>query len=188
MPQKTYPHDRLLARTVLPLIPKKVTPNQVTILRLLLTIPVAWLLVTENFKVGIPLFLFAAFTDALDGSMARIRDQVTEWGEVWDPIVDKFLIGSVGVILLLKYFPAELSILIFGIEAVVLTIVYFWKTKGRILPADIWGKLKMVFQVIGITMFLLSVSMSIPMLAWISYAVFILATIFAMASILKYVK
>lgn len=180
---QTYPHDKLIGRVFLPLIPETVRPNQITILRLLLTPLVVWFVWKERYDIGIPLFLVVAFTDALDGSLARLRNQVTEWGMVWDPIADKVLIGSVAAVLLYQDFSPEIAIVVFGLEAIFLIGGYYRKRQGRIVSANNWGKLKMMMQVAGITLFLCSIPFRMPALAQASYLVFILATIFALMSI-----
>ena len=180
---KTYPHDRFLAKTILPWIPPYILPNHLTILRLLLTPVVIWLVAGEHYRVGIPFFLAVAFTDALDGSLARTRNCVTDWGKVWDPVADKILIGSVAVILLYRDFPGELIIPILGLEAMFLTGGYFWKKRGRIVSANIWGKLKMNCQVAGVTLYMYSLVYHSPSLAIASYAILGVAAVLALISL-----
>ena len=93
-PHKLFPHDHLLKYTVIPLLPNFITPNIITVVRFVLTPFVVWCLAAEDYAVGIPLFLFAAFTDALDGSLARVRQKITAWGNFYDPGGGKILIGS----------------------------------------------------------------------------------------------
>src|SRR5512135_2881789 len=146
MQTKIYPHDRLLAATVLKLVPPQVTPNQITILRILLTPVVLWLLWVRAYEWGTALFLLVAFTDALDGSLARTRGQISSWGMMWDPVADKLLIGSVVALLLFRAFPEELIVVIFGLEAAFLVGGYYRKKQGVIVSANWWGKLKMLCQ------------------------------------------
>src|SRR6185369_2656977 len=102
MSVKIHPHDHLLDRTLLRFIPESVRPNHVTILRILLTPVVFWVLWKQWYGLGTALFLLTGFTDMIDGSMARTRGQVTPWGKIWDPVADKILIGSVIVLLLFR--------------------------------------------------------------------------------------
>lgn len=180
---QTYRHDRLIGRLFLPLIPDTVRPNQITVLRLLSTPFVVWTIWAQRYDLGIPLFLLVAFTDALDGSLARLRNQVTEWGMVWDPIADKVLIGSVAVVLLYQDFPVDIAIIIFGLEAIFLTGGYYRKRQGRIVSANRWGKLKMLLQVTGITLYMCAIAFSAPALALASYVVLLVATLFAVFSL-----
>lgn len=186
MKGKIYPHDRLLAVTLLKLVPKEVTPNQITILRICLTPAVLWLLYVRRYELATPLFLLTALTDALDGSLARTRSQVTEWGRTWDPVADKLLIGSVAVILLFRHFPPQLTAIILGLEAAFLAGGWYRKTQGIIVSANWWGKLKMLCQVIGVTLFLLSLQTGLPGLALASYVIFGLASALAMISLFRH--
>ncbi|HEU5114247.1 MAG TPA: CDP-alcohol phosphatidyltransferase family protein, partial [Candidatus Paceibacterota bacterium] len=99
---RATPIDRLLSRTFLKLVPKSVTPNQITKFRLI-TIPFIGLLLGFNYYIpGAILFLFSAFSDALDGALARTERKITTWGTLYDPIADKLLIGLVSVIIVSK--------------------------------------------------------------------------------------
>jgi len=67
-------------------------PNLLTVLRLLLTIPIAWLLLAERHGQALGLFAVAGFTDALDGFLARRFKWITRLGSILDPIADKLLL------------------------------------------------------------------------------------------------
>ena len=97
-------HDRFIERVFLWFLPYPVTPNKVTLFRILMT-PVVLLLVGfAHYKLGVLLFLIVAFTDAMDGAMARTRGQVTKFGMLFDPLADKLLIGSMVLLLVFRYF------------------------------------------------------------------------------------
>src|ERR1035437_35073 len=70
-PNKLYPHDKVLAFLFVRFIPNWVKPNMLTVLRLALTPAVLILMSLHRWSWALPLFLFTAFTDALDGSLAR---------------------------------------------------------------------------------------------------------------------
>ncbi|HJV33257.1 MAG TPA: CDP-alcohol phosphatidyltransferase family protein [Patescibacteria group bacterium] len=186
MPAKTYPHDRFLAATILKLVPKEATPNQITVARMFMTPWVLWLLFEERYELGTTLFLVTALTDMLDGSLARTRDQVTDWGKMWDPIADKFLIGSVALLLLTRHFPPELTVIILGLEGAFLAGGWYRQSHGVIVAANWWGKLKMLCQVFGITLFLLALQTGAPGFAFASYAVFGVASVFALVSLIRH--
>ena len=87
-------------------------PNQVTMARFFLTPLTVWFIWIGNYAWGVPLFVLTAFTDTIDGSMARTRNQITKWGIVFDPIADKLLIGSVLIVLILQNLSLYLGIII----------------------------------------------------------------------------
>lgn len=76
-------------------------PNAFTVARLLLLVPVCWLIVAGAPGSWLPVVLLAvwAATDWIDGVLARALDQTSRLGEVMDPIADR--IGIVGVTLAL---------------------------------------------------------------------------------------
>jgi phosphatidylglycerophosphate synthase len=140
---KLYPHDYVMKVLILPLIPKIVQPNHVTVLRFLLTPVVLWLLFTEQYAWGVPVFIFAAATDAIDGSLARVRKQVTPWGIFFDPIADKLLIGSVAMLVALQHFHPV--IVLFALVLDMLPSLRWASTRyvGTVMAANVWGKVKM---------------------------------------------
>jgi cardiolipin synthase len=74
-------------------------PNALCILRMLLVVPVAWLLVTDNYRLTLALFAFAAATDGLDGFLAKRFGWTSELGKILDPLADKILLVGVFITL-----------------------------------------------------------------------------------------
>ncbi|SDR75522.1 CDP-alcohol phosphatidyltransferase family protein [Agrococcus carbonis] len=76
-------------------------PNAITLARLLLLVPVCWLIVAGTPGSWLPVVLLGiwASTDWIDGVLARALDQSSRIGEVLDPIADR--IGVIGVTLAL---------------------------------------------------------------------------------------
>ena len=136
--------------------------------------------------MGIPLFLVTALTDMLDGSLARSRGQVTKWGALWDPIADKLLIGSVALLMLMRHFPPTLTIIVIGLEATFLAGGWYRATQGEAVAANWWGKLKMLSQVAGVTLYLLSLQTGVTGLAAASYASFGIACVLALVSLFRH--
>lgn len=97
------------------------------------------------------LFLIAAFTDFLDGYLARRWQMVTAFGRVADPFADKVLIA--GSLITLLQFPAALRtlttwyvVVVVAREFLVTAIRGVVEASGRPFPADRLGKWKMVLQ------------------------------------------
>lgn len=178
---KLYPQDFLLKYTILPFIPKWITPNHITILRFALTPVVVFLLWAENYIIGIPFLLGVALTDAIDGSLARTRDQITDWGKAFDPLADKLLIGSSLIIVGMKFFFwTTLTIILFE-----LTFIFTgWSRRRRSIDisANVWGKAKMFSQVTGLVLILLALYYNSLFLFPAGLIVLFIAIIFAIAS------
>jgi cardiolipin synthase len=95
-------------------------PNALCILRMLLVVPVAWLLANHEFRLTLWLFAFAAATDGLDGFLAKRCGWTTELGKILDPLADKILL--VGVFLTLAIMglvPLWLAITAIGRDVII---------------------------------------------------------------------
>ncbi|OGH67631.1 MAG: hypothetical protein A3C15_01420 [Candidatus Magasanikbacteria bacterium RIFCSPHIGHO2_02_FULL_50_9b] len=180
---EVYLHDRILDRTMLWLIPRWIYPNYITSLRLILTPFVVYVNYVGNYYIGIPLFLFAAFTDAVDGSLARTRDQVTDLGKMLDPLADKLLIGSMVVLLLFQNFDARLAYAVLGIEAIFIVLASVRRITGHIGQANVWGKIKMMLQCAAVFLILLGLTFGNTLLFAIASWIFGAAIVFALISL-----
>jgi len=177
--------DRFLAKTILKLFPSFVRPNFLTVFRFICTPFIIFFLLHENYGISFWLFAIAAFTDALDGAMARTRRQITDWGIVFDPFIDKILISSVSLIVISKFISPILAGIIVLIE-ILLIIFSYARFKGEIVPAKTVGKIKMILQSVGVCLLLLSVVINLPILTLISTGILYLAIIFALLSLFVY--
>ncbi|MBI2037666.1 MAG: CDP-alcohol phosphatidyltransferase family protein [Candidatus Magasanikbacteria bacterium] len=179
--------DRFLAKVFLPVFPHWVLPNHLTALRLFLTPFVIWLFWKEQYLVGGILFLLTSFTDALDGAMARTRNQVTGFGKLFDPLADKILISTVVYILVLKYVNVYAAWIIIILEFIIISAAFIKKTNGgQNIQSNIWGKIKMNLQVWGVVILVLSVVFNIEQLLAVSQGTFYLAIAFAIMSLFTY--
>ncbi|MFA6160933.1 MAG: CDP-alcohol phosphatidyltransferase family protein [Patescibacteria group bacterium] len=149
-------HDKILAKIFLPIIPNWIKPNHLTVLRFIMIPPVAYLTWTENWEYMIPMFLIAGFTDVLDGSLARVRKQITLWGTIADPAADKLLIGSVAVLFLSKEVSFLLAFILVFMEVLIVLGAYSRRKRGEYLSANWSGKLKMLLQVFGLSTLLIA--------------------------------
>lgn len=179
-------HDRMLAKTILKLLPKGLLPNHITVFRFLATPAVVLLMLYERYYIGLIAFLLVAFTDALDGSMARTRNQITEWGKAYDPVADKILIGSMVFIIVLRYIDFWTAMVIVGLEIIIITIAWIRKVKGYKVEANIWGKIKMMLQVLGVAILLLSIIFDLAALIPYASGTLYIAIAFAIVSLLTY--
>lgn len=184
-PNKLFLHDYLL-KPLVALIPQRVKPNHVTVFRMILTPIVLWFLFFENWRVGVPLFLFAAATDAFDGSLARIRKQITQWGTFYDPIADKMLIGSVILLIVIQHVNPIIAIALIIVEMLILVGGWYRRQRGKVATANIWGKVKMFLEVCGVMFLLAALWLGVDLFVDISHGTLVLAVIFAVVSLLTY--
>jgi CDP-diacylglycerol--glycerol-3-phosphate 3-phosphatidyltransferase len=183
---KIYPHDRILDRVLIRWLPRQLHPNHITLLRFLLIPLVLWYVHWEEWMIAFPLFLFAAFTDALDGSLARLRKEITVWGTFADPAADKLLIGSVVALFVAKEINIVFAGIIVAVEIAILLSGLVRHRKSWVISANWAGKLKMLFQVIGVSLLLLAKLLGLTLLVPFSIGTLTVAIVFAVVSLLTY--
>lgn len=142
-------------------------PNKLTILRIIM-IPlfVAFFYVTAipyNYLISAIIFALAAFTDFLDGYIARKYNLVTNLGKFLDPIADKVLVSTALIVMLLPktgenaiipYYGAIAVAIILARELIVSGFRIVAASNGKVLAADKSGKIKTFMQDICIVVLL----------------------------------
>lgn len=138
-------------------------PNRITALRfvgalgvfVLLAIHGAGDLADGRFRAKVAqvfwLFLIVALSDVLDGWLARRHNNITAFGRIADPFVDKVLVLGTMVFLGVvpwgaRYFPAWVVVVVLAREFLVTGIRGYVESLGREFPADWFGKIKMFVQ------------------------------------------
>ncbi len=137
------------------------TPNKLTIARMIIA-PVflavlLWDSLPHKFLWAMFIFIAASVTDAIDGKMARKNNQVTNFGKLLDPIADKVL-TTAALLAFMKLGLCNIWIVMIVLtrEFAVASIRMIAASNGVVIPANIWGKLKTVSQMVftGFIMFL----------------------------------
>ena len=128
------------------------TPNHLTAIRILIAFLNPILLITHR-SFGMDVILFFTFTaacitDWLDGYLARTRSLITTFGKIADPIADKLLIlGSMGTFAFLRLYSFEWLVPIVLREGLVTGARLIFLKKGKVIPAESAGKIKVGFQI-----------------------------------------
>ena len=129
-------------------------PNILTMVRVAFVpvfVVLLWQYTTVTRVVACAVFLVAAYTDRLDGQIARRRGLVTNFGKIADPIADKLLVGSAIILLsMLGDMPWWATITIIVRELGV-TVLRFFMVRRAVMAASNGGKLKTVLQIIFIS-------------------------------------
>ena len=134
-------------------------PNAFTFLRVVLVPVVLWLLTLDTDAGAwwaLVVFVFAAWTDSVDGWVARRYGRVTRWGQLADPIADKLLVlGALASLALVDAAPWW-AVGVIAAREVVVTIVRVRLVAGRglVVPASIWGKVKTITQIVAVSAYL----------------------------------
>ncbi len=141
-------------------------PNQLTFLRLILSVILFGFIAAGYYLTSMVLFIIAAGTDWLDGYYARKYSQVTTLGRILDPFADKVIVCGTFVFLVAVPEMAEVPwglrawmvVVIVGRELLVTALRSFIEDRGSDFSAKMSGKLKMVLQCVaaGVCLFYLS--------------------------------
>ena len=124
-------------------------PNQITILRLLMT-PIFIGFLVYGMKVpALFVFCLSGISDALDGLIARRYHLTTELGALLDPLADKIFTVS-GFVILVQYghLPGWVAIVILTREFGVTGLRGMAAVKGEVIAAASIGKLKTLLQML----------------------------------------
>ena len=148
-------------------------PNKITVARIILSVIVLVILLIPWYSLGINwpeylvfdmtislkylvagvLFAIAAFTDFLDGYLARKNNMVTDFGKVTDAIADKLLVN--GVLIILAYERSIMLIIpvvIISRDIIVDSLKMLSGSKGNVVAASIMGKIKTICMLVGLTL------------------------------------
>ena len=132
-------------------------PNRLTIVRVIM-VPLfvaAFLAEPVSDWVALVLFAAAGLTDMLDGMIARKYNMVTNFGKLMDPLADKLMVMAALVCFAYaKIVHPAVVIIILAREFLVTGLRMLAVTEGKVIAADIWGKLKTVSQDVGIIVIL----------------------------------
>jgi CDP-diacylglycerol---glycerol-3-phosphate 3-phosphatidyltransferase len=138
--------------------------NYLTVLRLLLVPVFGWALLhdggaQDGWRIAAAVvFAVAAWTDRIDGQLARSRNLVTPFGKLADPIADKALTGMAFVGLSLLGELAWAVTVVVLVRELGVTLLRFWVIRHGVIPASRGGKVKTLLQGLAIGLYVLPLS------------------------------
>ncbi len=144
------------------------TPNKLTLARMIATPIFMAVMLIEGlpyrYLIAAVLFAVASLTDMIDGKMARKYNLITDFGKFLDPLADKMLTTAayLGFIFVFKdtaycwHMVAIVFIVLFREFMVSSLRLVTVSSGGKVVAANIWGKLKTVSQMVGIVVALLA--------------------------------
>lgn len=152
-------------------------PNKISLFRILLVPVVALIMLfpygSFNINVGsldlgivsisytqlavLVIFIIASISDYVDGYIARKYSLVTSFGKFIDPIADKLIVNTVFILLMLQgNIPVVPVLLMIWRDMIVDGLRMSAASQGRVVAADLLGKLKTVLQMLTIMVLLLN--------------------------------
>lgn len=145
-------------------------PNRLTVLRVIL-IPFFMFFIIfpvvpdiAGRVISAAIFILTAFTDFLDGMIARKFNMITDFGKFLDPLADKMMIFAALLSILVKYSDVKPFVYIFVWAAFIIILREMAVTSlrmlvnnksGKVIAAAWLGKVKTFTQMTGIVVILL---------------------------------
>ncbi len=152
-------------------------PNKLSLLRVALIPAVVALMIPYDpvlTRIALAVYAVAAFTDFLDGHIARKQNIVTDFGKFIDPVADKLLNLSAFVMLSHQgLLPAWVVVVILARELCVDGLRMVAVGQGRVIAAGKLGKIKTVSQVVTIIWLMLTLQpvshiVSLILILWVA--------------------
>ncbi len=126
-------------------------PNLITVIRLMLVLPIAFLLIDGEYVFALVLFTLAGISDGLDGLLARMFGWESAFGKLIDPLADKLLMITTALVMgWLDGLPMLLAMLMVAKDLAVLGGVFAYTTLAgfpKISPT-ILGKVTTAAQIL----------------------------------------
>ncbi len=136
----------------------KLLPNLLTTVRLFLAVPIALLIVNEQYALVLWLVFIAGGSDALDGYLARKWHATSNYGAIVDPLADKALLLSTYIAFaLVGLLPYWLAVIVLLRDALIVSgvLIYRYKFGHYKMAPSIWGKSCTAVQILFALMVLM---------------------------------
>lgn len=135
-------------------------PNKLTVVRMVLT-PVFLIVfmapfIPYHYFLGLAVYVAGCITDFLDGKIARKYNLITTFGKLADPVADKMLTTAALLALMdAGYCSLYIVFIVLTREFAVTSVRLAASAQGVVIPANIWGKLKTVSQMVSTILIML---------------------------------
>lgn len=127
-------------------------PNQLTILRIILTPIFLYLFLSSDpfyIQISLVVFFIAALTDWYDGWLARKFNYISDWGKFWDPLADKILTSTAFLgFVLVGLLPLWMVLLIIIRDLVITLLRVYAEGRGYNFVTSYYAKWKTVLQMV----------------------------------------
>ena len=165
-------------------------PNKLTMSRLILVPAFMTVMLLGYYLPALAIFCVAAITDFFDGYLARKHNLVSSFGRIMDPLADKLLVFSALVCFIqLDVVSVWAPIIIIAREFFVTSMRVVAVSKGKVIAASWWGKIKtnvQLFAIIG-AMLVLGLADFVPYEVEIASGLLWVSAIFTIASWVAYI-
>ncbi len=140
-------------------------PNKLTVIRMVLT-PIFLFVfmapfIPYHYFIGLIVYAAGCITDFLDGKIARKYNLITTFGKLADPVADKMLTTAALLALMdASYCSIYIVFIVLTREFAVTSVRLAASAQGVVIPANIWGKLKTVSQMVSTILIMLLMALT----------------------------
>lgn len=111
--------------------------------------------------LGLAVYVAGCITDFLDGKIARKYNLITTFGKLADPVADKMLTTAALLALMdAGYCSLYIVFIVLTREFAVTSVRLAASAQGVVIPANIWGKLKTVSQMVSTILIMLFIALA----------------------------
>jgi CDP-diacylglycerol--glycerol-3-phosphate 3-phosphatidyltransferase len=129
-------------------------PNKLTAARFVLTVAFLVVMFSEvrfHETIALVLFCAAGISDFLDGSIARRRNLITNFGILMDPLADKIMVCSAFIAFVgLHWLAAWMAVVVVARELAITGLRLLAASKNVVLAAEGYGKHKTISQIVAV--------------------------------------
>src|SRR5512135_1674009 len=129
-------------------------PNKLTVSRFVFTVAFLVVMFSEvrfHETIALVLFVGGGISDFLDGTIARRRKLITNFGILMDPLADKIMVCSAFIAFVgLKWIPAWMVVIVVARELAITGLRLLAASKNVVLAAEGYGKHKTISQIVAI--------------------------------------
>jgi cardiolipin synthase len=171
--------------------PLRYVPNALTLVRLLASPLLVWLVLAARFRQALLLVLIAGLTDWLDGYSARKLNVSGRSGELLDPLADKTMLVALFLVLgWVGLAPVWVVALAMGRDLVIVIgalLLRLFRGYHRFRPSML-GKVSTFFQIVFVLLVLIYAALPLVWVYWLMRLALVLTAVFTAASGLDYVR
>jgi cardiolipin synthase (CMP-forming) len=135
-------------------------PNVITVVRIVLVLPIAWLLWETRYVEALVLTSVAGASDAVDGWLARRLNAISTLGAALDPVADKLMVATIFVILTIQgHLPLWLAVIILGRDLVIMS--------GAAVYRLLFGRIEFAPTLISKANTAMQIATALALLVWL---------------------
>lgn len=150
-------------------------PNIITVLRIVLVVPIAWLLLDHRYGLALLLFFVAGVSDGLDGFLAKHYGWTSRLGALLDPLADKALLVTCYAALTWNaLLPLWLLVLVVARDVVIVAgaVVYNFRIQRLEAEPTLISKLNTLLQILLVLLVIVQQVKPLLAASWITGLVY----------------